>query len=113
MRRERAAETRERIIHAGAAILHDRAVWNFDTLTVRGVASSGRYVAYGAQAPVDLTWRCRTDYRGFVTDVRVEPAQSNYGQNYGYAPQGYGYAPQGYANAPQPYDYSQYGYRRY
>src|SRR5207342_431496 len=41
-------------------------------LTVRGVASSGRYVAYGAQAPVDLTWRCRTDYRGFVTDVRVD-----------------------------------------
>jgi len=75
-------------------------------LTVRGVASSGRYVSYGAQAPVDLTWRCRTDYRGLVTDVRVQPAQSNYGQNYGYAPQGY-------ANAPQPYDYSQYGYRRY
>jgi AcrR family transcriptional regulator len=38
VRRERAAETRERIISAGAAILHDRAVWNFDTLTVRGVA---------------------------------------------------------------------------
>jgi hypothetical protein len=82
-------------------------------LTVRGVASSGRYVAYGAQAPVDLTWRCRTDYRGFVTDVRVQPAQSTYGQNYGYAPQGYANAPQGYPNAPQPYDYSQYGYRRY
>jgi hypothetical protein len=77
-------------------------------LTVRGVASSGRYAGYGAQAPVDLTWRCRTDYGGFVTDVRVEPAQSNYGANYGYAPQGYAAAPQ-----PQPYDYSQYGYRRY
>jgi hypothetical protein len=76
-------------------------------LTVRGVASSGRYAAYGAQAPVDLTWRCRTDYRGFVTDVRVDRAQSNYGYNNGYAPQGYATAP------VQPYDYSQYGYRRY
>jgi hypothetical protein len=76
-------------------------------LTVRGVASSGRYVAYGAQAPVDLTWRCKTDYRGFITDVRVDRAQSNYGYNYGYAPQGYATAP------AQPYDYSQYGYRRY
>ena len=38
VRRQRAAETRERIVAAGAAILHDHAVWNFDTLTVRGVA---------------------------------------------------------------------------
>lgn len=67
-------------------------------VTVHGVASSGRYAySYGAQAPVDLTWRCRTDYRGFVTNVDINRAQRNYGVNY----------------TPWNYDYSQYGYRRY
>jgi hypothetical protein len=68
-------------------------------LTVRGVASSGAYAGYGygGQAPVDLTWKCKTDYRGFVTDIDVDRAQSNYGYN----------------NRYTPYDYSQYGYRRY
>ena len=77
-------------------------------LTVRGVATSGRYAGYanGAQAPVDLTWKCKTDYRGYVSDVDVNRAQSNYGyQNYGYQN---GATP--YGNG---YDYSQYGYRRY
>ena len=68
-------------------------------LTVRGVATSGRYAGYGygngGQAPVDLTFKCKADYRGFITDIDVDRAQSNYGYNY------------------QPYDYSQYGYRRY
>ena len=78
-------------------------------LTIRGVASSGRNAgyaygggyggAYGGQSPVDLTFRCKTDYRGMITDIDVNRAQSNYG--YG------GYTP--YNN----YDYSQYGYRRY
>ena len=70
-------------------------------LTVRGVASSGRYGgnSYGAQTPVDLTWKCKVDYRGFISDIDLNRAQSNYG--YG------NYTP--YGN----YDYSQYGYRRY
>ena len=38
VRRERAAETRERIVAAGAAILHEHAVWNWNALTIRGVA---------------------------------------------------------------------------
>ena len=71
-------------------------------LTVRGVASSGRYAAYGygTQAPVDLTWKCKVDYRGFISDIDLNRVQSNYGSNYRYTP---------YGN----YDYSQYGYRRY
>ena len=52
-------------------------------LTVRGVATSGRYavrlMAIAAQAPVDLTWRCKVDYRGFVADIDINRAQSNYG----------------------------------
>ena len=45
-------------------------------LTVRGVATSGRYAAYGyngygAQAPVDLTWRCKADYRGYIADIDI------------------------------------------
>lgn len=74
-------------------------------LTVRGVASSGRYAGYGNGAP-DLTWKCKIDYRGRVTDIDVDPAQGAYG----YSPynNGYGYSP--YGNG---YDYSQYGYRRY
>jgi hypothetical protein len=71
-------------------------------LTVRGVATSGRYGGYAGQAPVDLTWRCKSDYRGLIADIDIEPAQRNYGaygNNYGYTPWGN--------------DYSQYGYSRY
>jgi hypothetical protein len=75
-------------------------------LTVRGVASSGRYAGYGygnngGQPPIDLTFRCRTDPRGFVRDVDVNRAERNY--NNGYTPY----------NSPYSNDYSQYGYRRY
>ncbi len=38
LRRQRAAETRERIISAGADLLHGFPVWNWRALTVRGVA---------------------------------------------------------------------------
>jgi hypothetical protein len=73
-------------------------------LTVRGVANSGRYAGaygYNGQSQVDLTFKCKTDYRGLITDVDIDPAQSNYGYN--------SYQP--YSN--YGYDYSQYGYRRY
>jgi hypothetical protein len=72
-------------------------------LTVRGVANSGRYAGaygYNGQSQVDLTFKCKTDYRGFVTDVDVDRAEGAYGYN--------SYTP--YSNG---YDYSQYGYRRY
>jgi len=80
---------------------------NNGELVVRGVANSGRYAAYGyngynnynAQSQVDLTWKCRVDYRGFVRDIDINRAQTNYG--YG------GYTPY------NGNDYSQYGYRRY
>jgi len=68
-------------------------------LTVRGVASSGRYAGYGQGQP-DLTFRCKSDYRGFITDVDVDRARSNYGYNY-------------QPNSPYGNDYSAYGYRRY
>jgi hypothetical protein len=70
-------------------------------LTVRGVATSGRALGYGytPNSPVDLVWKCRTDYRGLIVDLDVEPAQRNYGSNYNYTP---------WNN-----DYSQYGYKRY
>jgi len=38
LRRQRAAETRESIISAGAELLHDFPVWNWHALTVRAVA---------------------------------------------------------------------------
>jgi AcrR family transcriptional regulator len=38
LRRERAAETRARIIAAGAELLHGVPVWNWRALTIRGVA---------------------------------------------------------------------------
>jgi hypothetical protein len=68
-------------------------------LTVRGVANSGRYAGYGYNGggQVDLTWKCKIDYRGFVSDIDIDRAQSNYGYNY----------------SPYNNDYSQYGYRRY
>jgi AcrR family transcriptional regulator len=42
VRRQRAAETRERIIAAGAELLHEFAVWNWRALTVRSVAERAR-----------------------------------------------------------------------
>ncbi len=79
-------------------------------LIVRGVANSGRYGGYGngyngynGQSQVDLTWKCKVDYRGFVRDIDINRAQTNYG---------YGYN-QGYTPNNNGYDYSQYGYRRY
>jgi hypothetical protein len=62
-------------------------------MRVWGVASSG---AYGGGP--DLTWSCRTDYRGYVVDVDLK--RGSYGYGYG-------------NNVPYNYDYSQYGYRRY
>jgi hypothetical protein len=75
-------------------------------LTVRGVANSGRYAGYGygyagAQPQIDLTFKCKTDYRGLVYDVDIDPAERNYG---------YSYTPY---TSPYANDYSQYGYRRY
>ena len=81
---------------------------NNGELVVRGVANSGRSGAYGyngytSQGQVDLTWKCRVDYRGFVRDIDINRAQPAYGYgNTGtYTPYNNGY------------DYSQYGYRRY
>jgi len=70
-------------------------------LTVRGVANSGRYAGYGygGQQQVDLTWSCKTDYRGFISDIDIDRAERNYGSDY-----------RGYDNDDY---YSQYGYRRY
>jgi len=71
-------------------------------LTVRGVATSGRASGYGytPNSPVDMTFNCKTDYRGYVAEIDIRPAaRSDYGYNNNYTP---------YNN-----DYSQYGYRRY
>lgn len=72
-------------------------------LNVHGVANSGRYsgYAYNNEPQVDLTWRCKVDYRGFIADIDIAPAQRTNGV----------YNPGPYA--PYNNDYSQYGYRRY
>jgi hypothetical protein len=56
------------------------------TVTVRGLASSGRYASngygpygvgaygslgYGYAQAADLSFRCNVDYRGYVRDVRI------------------------------------------
>ena len=68
-------------------------------VTVRGVASSGAYAGYGygynGQGQADLTFKCKADYRGFITSVSLDRINRSSGYNY------------------SPYDYSQYGYRRY
>jgi hypothetical protein len=73
-------------------------------ITVRGVATSGRYAygysysyGYGTPAPADLSWRCWTDFRGYIQDVTIGRASYGYGYNY----------------TPWNDDYSQFGYRRY
>ena len=66
-------------------------------LTVRGVATTGYNAGYNGQQPIDLTFKCSTDYRGYVTDVDIDRATTAYGNG-----------------SYQPYNpYAQYGYRRY
>jgi len=93
--------------HAGGRVLGiSRVEPRSNGLVVRGVATTGQYAGYNgyaAQAPVDLTWRCETDYRGFIADIDISRAQRSNAYNNGYNS---GYTP--YGN-----DYSQYGYRRY
>jgi AcrR family transcriptional regulator len=61
LRRQRAAETRERIVAAGAEILHGFPVWNWQALTVRAVAE---------RAGVNE----RTAYRYFATERDLREA---------------------------------------
>jgi hypothetical protein len=58
-------------------------------------AGNGYGYGYAGQGQVDLTWKCKTDYRGFISDIDIDRVNRS---------NGYGYT---------PYDYSQYGYRRY
>ena len=61
VRRQRAAETRERILTAGAELLHGFPVWNWRALTVRAVA---------ARAGVNE----RTVYRYFASERELRDA---------------------------------------
>jgi AcrR family transcriptional regulator len=61
LRRQRAAETRERIISAGVDLLHEFPVWNWRALTVRAVAK---------QAEVNE----RTVYRHFANERELREA---------------------------------------
>jgi AcrR family transcriptional regulator len=61
LRRKRAAETRERIIAAGVALLRGFAVWNWSALTVRGVARQARVNE-------------RTVYRHFASEGELRDA---------------------------------------
>jgi hypothetical protein len=54
---------------------------NRNTVTVRGLATSGRmayspygygaYGAYGSSYQPDLSYKCTVDYRGYVRDVDI------------------------------------------
>jgi AcrR family transcriptional regulator len=61
LRRQRSAETRERIISAGAEILHGFPVWNWRGLTVRRVAERAGITA-------------RTVYRHFASEPELRRA---------------------------------------
>ncbi|HEY8526663.1 MAG TPA: helix-turn-helix domain-containing protein [Acidimicrobiales bacterium] len=61
VRRQRAAETRDRIVAAGAAILHEHPVWDWRALTVRAAAE---------RAGVNE----RTVYRHFATERDLRDA---------------------------------------
>jgi AcrR family transcriptional regulator len=61
LRRQRTAETRERIISAGAEILHGFPTWNWRGLTVRRVAERAGVTA-------------RTVYRHFATERELREA---------------------------------------
>jgi hypothetical protein len=95
-----------------AAAVQSRLNGGYGGYGYNSYANSGRYAAYGynaysSQGQVDLTWKCRADYRGFVRDIDINRAQPNYGYGYNNGYSG------GYTTPYNQYDYSQYGYRRY
>lgn len=94
-----AAQARLGRYRGGRVLGISNTTWSRDGgLIVSGVATSGGYsYAYGPQPRADLIWRCRTDIRGYIVDVGIDPASSAYRYN----------------QAPGNYDYSQFGYRRY
>lgn len=59
-------------------------------IAVRGIAATGYY------GGASVSWRCRTDARGYIREIAVNPSDSRYRYSRGY-----------------DYDYSPYGYRRY
>ena len=59
-------------------------------IAVRGTALTANYPR------TEVAWRCRTDGRGFIKEVAINPRDSRYRSDYG-----------------GEYDYSRYGYRRY
>ena len=61
VRRQRAAETRSRIVEAGAELLHESPVWNWGDLTVRAVAERAGVTE-------------RTVYRHFATERDLRDA---------------------------------------
>jgi AcrR family transcriptional regulator len=61
VRRQRAAETRDRIVAAGAELLHESPVWNWRELTVRAVAERAGVTE-------------RTVYRHFATERDLRDA---------------------------------------
>ena len=61
VRRQRAAETRDRIVDAGAELLHEFPVWNWRELTVRAVAERAGVTE-------------RTVYRHFATERDLRDA---------------------------------------
>jgi AcrR family transcriptional regulator len=61
LRRQKAAETRDRIVSAGAELLHGFPIWNWRALTVRAVAE---------RAGVNV----RTVYRHFSTERELRDA---------------------------------------
>ena len=61
VRRQRAAETRSRIVDAGAELLHEYPVWNWGELTVRAVAERAGVTE-------------RTVYRHFATERDLRDA---------------------------------------
>ena len=61
VRRERMAETRERIVAAGAQLLHGFPVWRWNALTVRAVARRARVSE-------------RTVYRHFASERELREA---------------------------------------
>lgn len=71
-------------------------------IAVRGVASSGGGYAYGYGArPVgDLSFRCRTDGRGYIREVTLSAGDSRFRYGEG-------------NSTPYNDDFSEFGYRRY
>lgn len=92
IRREQAAETKSKIVEAGAALVHERASWDWSSLTVRAVAAKAgvhertvhRHFATERELRAAIVQRLLVESGVSIDGVRLEEVPQHVEQLYTY-----------------------------